>query len=69
MSTSTSRERATELLTHYLKLPWEAAGLTWTYEHTNEVQEIVDLLAGLVRDEIQKHAENAPHLYPDGSAS
>ena len=64
-----NREKAIELLTHYLRLPFEAAGLGWDGDNYGEVEQIVDALLGKVDDLIRQHTENAPHLHPDGSRS
>jgi hypothetical protein len=61
----TARDHAEELLVHYMRTAWQAAGLRW--DDDNEVRSIVDALHGMVVAEIQKHAEDAPHMYPDGS--
>jgi hypothetical protein len=65
---TTSRGRAADLLTHYLRTAFEGAGLKWDSDNSYEVDQLVDALHEMVVDEIQEHAENAPHLYPDGSA-
>ena len=65
----TARAKATALMTHYIGTVYRAAGLHWTSEHETEIEQIVDAFHQMIRDEIQEHAEDAPHIYPDGSTS
>jgi hypothetical protein len=64
-----ARFRAIDLLTHYFRTVFEAAGLSWDADHASEVEELVDALRNMVREEISDHVEQAPHSYPDGSAA
>lgn len=61
------RDRAASLLQHYLKTVWKAAGLQWNSDNDTEVDIILDAIEGMITDGVREHAENAPHLYPDGS--
>jgi hypothetical protein len=62
-----ARQLAEDYLAHYFKTVFEAAGLLWISDNAAEMGVIVDALHEMVRDEIRAHAENAPHLYADGS--
>jgi hypothetical protein len=66
---ATNREVAENLLVHYMRTIGKAADVRWDSDNDAEVAAIVDAIAGMVRDEIQEHAENAPHIYADGSTS
>lgn len=67
MSVKTPRERAEDMLVHYLSTVWRKAGLTWDGDNDQEVRSIVDSIVEMVDDDIRTHTENDPHLYPDGS--
>ncbi len=57
-----SREQAVTLLTHYLSLPWEAAGLGWDSDNAGEVEQIIDALLDEVADRARAHVEDAPTI-------
>jgi len=40
------KERATRVLTYYLKTAWVKAGARWDYENVAEVADLVDDLMG-----------------------
>lgn len=63
-----AKERVERLLCHYLHNAYTAAGLRWDGGNAAEVASIVDGIVELVDDAIREHAENAPHLYADGSS-
>jgi hypothetical protein len=42
----TDRETAIRLLRHYLRLPWERAGLRWDGDNEGEIEALVDCLIG-----------------------
>ena len=67
MTMATNRDKAERLLRFYLRSAWKAAGLDWDSDRDAEVGFIIEALHGMVLDEIQEHAENAPHIYADGS--
>jgi hypothetical protein len=60
-------DRAADLLVHYFREVWRRTGLRWDGDHEAEVRAIVDALAEMVADQIREHAEDAPHIYADGS--
>jgi hypothetical protein len=64
-----NRDRAADLLIHYMSLAFRRVGLGWDGDNDSEIRQLVDALHGMVLDEIQEHAENAPHIYADGSTS
>lgn len=65
--------KATVLFTRYMRTAWQAAGLAWGAEQEAETAEIIRLLMDEVNEEIDtaftQHAEDTPHLYPDGSSA
>jgi hypothetical protein len=67
--TADPRERATRLLSHYLRAAWKAAGLAWEPDHDTEVACIVEALVEVVNDAVREYTESAPHIYADGSTS
>lgn len=64
-----ARERAAGLLAHYFRTAFQRAGIGWDGDNEAEMEQLVDALHRMVVDEIQEHADNAPHLYPDGSSA
>ncbi len=39
-----AKARAVRLLTHYVRMPWEAAGLKWDGDNDGEMEALVDEL-------------------------
>jgi hypothetical protein len=62
-----NRYRAVDLLAHYLSTVFRAAGLDWDSDNNAEIENLMDLLIGVMREEIGDHVENAPHIHADGS--
>ncbi len=60
-------DRAADLLVHYFREVWRRSGLTWDGDNDAEVRAIVDAFAEIVADQIREHAQDAPHIYADGS--
>lgn len=48
-----AQDRASDLLIHYFSVAFEAAGARWDSDNSSEVEEIVEAIADLVRDEIR----------------
>ncbi len=67
--TLTPAERAADLLQHYLHRAYTAAGLPWGPDDDDGVEAIVTALCQAADDAVQAHAEEAPHLYPDGNTT
>jgi hypothetical protein len=65
---TTPRDRVTGLLTHYLRTAFRGAGLNWDADNEAEMNILADALHEMVDDAVREHAEDAPHLYPDGSS-
>ncbi len=65
----TNRDKAEELLRHYMKTVWRTAGLTWTSVHDGEMDQFIGLIQDMVNETVQEHAESAPHIYADGSTA
>jgi hypothetical protein len=71
--TTNSYDEAADLLIFYMRRAWEQAGLSWEPDNSAEIRNLVDRLADGAREaageECRAHAENAPHIYADGSTS
>ena len=61
------QDRIADMLAHYFRLAFTEAGLGWHSDNDMEMQQIAQLIANLVDDRIRQHAEDAPHIYADGS--
>jgi hypothetical protein len=64
---SQAKYRAEELLIHYMRHAWRAAGLDWDPDNSSEMGVLLDAIQDMVRDEIRVHAENAPHHSAGGA--
>lgn len=68
---SHSQTEAANLLTHYFRTAFEAAGLEWDGDNTVEMEEIIHQLAAVAREqadaEVENHLSSASHRYVDGS--
>lgn len=42
---------ATHLLSHYLRTAWEAAGLRWDSDNDSEVQQIIEAIKAMAKDD------------------
>ena len=64
---------AAHLFIHYFRMIAQKAGIEWDPDYSAEIRTAIDYLMGAVRDivseEIRDHAENAPHIYANGSIS
>ena len=57
-----SEERGTAnlagILTHYLRLVWQEAGLTWDWENTGEINDAIegfaDTIQSVISDEVER---------------
>jgi len=56
-----ARDRAVELLAHYFRTAFAAAGESWTSDNHVEIEQLVDAIAEMI--------ESAPHIHADGSPS
>lgn len=54
-----AQQRLVGLLDHYFRTAFEAAGLDWDGDHSTEVEEMVDAMTDIVRDEIRVAAERS----------
>jgi hypothetical protein len=57
------------LLAFYMRRAWEAGGLGWDSDNEAEMAGLAEAIANVAADAIREHAENEPHLHPDGSRS
>lgn len=61
-------ERVEDLLAHYLRTVWQAAGLKWDSDHYAEVGAIVDGIANMIRYRVEHH-EDTRHADPGPTPS
>lgn len=54
-----AQQRATSLFSHYFRTAFKAAGLDWDGDHQSEIEEAVDALVDMVRDEIRMARDEA----------
>lgn len=64
---STATDRVVTLLAFYMRRAWEGAGLGWDSDNEAEMESLADAIAEVATEAAREHAENAPHIYPDGS--
>lgn len=73
LSHSQYQRTAADLLAHYFRTAFEAAGLEWGGDNAAEMEEIAYQLAAAAREqakaEVESHLDGAPHLYADGSSA
>lgn len=62
-----AKRRAANLLGHYLRTAWVAAGRQWNEDNDAEVDIIVDRFADMVRAGVDEHRQADPHIHADGS--
>lgn len=64
-----ARDRVASLLSHYFSTISQAAGVGWDSDNEAEIAELADAIEQVAVDQVHQHADNAPHIYPDGSTS
>lgn len=48
------QQRAADLLAHYFRTAFEAAGIRWDGDHASEIEEAVEAIADMVRAEVRE---------------
>ena len=61
-----AQEKAAELLIHYMRGAWEAAGMDWSAGRTAEVRAIVDLIVSACAAHDGSKARQARYAIADG---
>lgn len=55
---SIARERATDLLAHYFRVAFQAAGQSWDSDNYAEIEQAVDLIGDMVAEEVAAQLAN-----------